>query len=180
MKTLLRRAAIGSCFASLFVSAQMAGAESAKVACAPVLTAERDVLGIIQQMYGAFRTDDSAAFQRIATADFYAYDNGARFTGQSLLDLLRKAHANGTRFEWSITKPEVHVACTLAWVTYVNEGSIDNATGHRKMTWLESAVLEYGEARQWRVRFLHSTRAPADSTAPSRADNASEEASRTR
>src|SRR5690348_9677119 len=57
MKTLLRRAAIGSCFASLFVSAQMAGAQSGKVACAPGLTAERDALEIIQQMYGAFRTD---------------------------------------------------------------------------------------------------------------------------
>jgi hypothetical protein len=142
--------------------AQLTTAASRDSACASDVTAERDVVSAVEQMYVALRTDDSSGFQKIATADFYAYDNGVRFNGLSLLELVKKAHATGTRFEWSVTEPEVHVACNLAWVTYVNQGSIENAAGRQKMSWLESAVLEYGE-RQWRIRFFHSTRAAASS-----------------
>jgi hypothetical protein len=154
--------AVGSCFVCALAFAQLANAASPELACAPGATAEHDVLLAVEQMFTAFRTDDSSGFQQIATADFYAYDNGMRFTGPSLLDLLRKAHATGTRFEWSVTEPNVHIACNLAWVTYVNKGSIDNAAGRQEMSWLESAVLEYGE-RKWRIRFFHSTRAAASS-----------------
>jgi hypothetical protein len=57
-----------------------------------------------------------------------------------------------------ITDAEVHVACNLAWITYVNQGSVEDASGRQAVTWLESAILEYSDAR-WRIRFLHSTRA---------------------
>jgi len=161
MKT-SRVSAVGSCLVCAIAFAQMARAASPDVACAPGATAEHDVVLSVEQMFTAFRTDDSSGFRQIATADFYAYDNGAPFTGSSLLDLLRKAHATGTRFEWSVTEPKVHIACNLAWVTYVNKGSIENAAGHQEMSWLESAVLEYGEGK-WRIRFFHSTRAAANS-----------------
>ena len=147
-----------SCFVCTLAFAQVATAAGRDSACAPDVTAERDVVLALEQMFTAFRADDLSGFQQIATAGFYAYDNGVRFTGPSLLELLRKAHASGTRFEWSVTEPEVHIACNVAWVTYVNQGSIENAAGRQKMSWLESAVLEYGE-RQWRIRFFHSTRA---------------------
>ena len=154
----LKMSAAGSCFVCALAFAQVTTAAGRDSACAPDMTAERDVVQAVEQMFTAFRTDDSSGFQQIATADFHAYDNGVRFTGPSLLELLRKAHASGTRFEWSVTEPEVHIVCNLAWVTYVNRGSIENAAGQQTMSWLESAVLEYGE-QQWRIRFFHSTRA---------------------
>jgi hypothetical protein len=153
---LLNVSAVGVCALAFTHVTTAAGRDSA---CAPDVTAERDVVLAVEQKFAAFRTDDSSGFQQIATADFYAYDNGVRFTALSLLDLLRKAHATGTRFEWSVTEPEVHIVCNLAWVTYVNKGSIENAAGHQEMSWLESAVLGYGEGK-WRIRFFHSTRAP--------------------
>ncbi len=35
------------------------------------------------------------------------------------------------------------MTCNLAWITYVNQGSVEDASGRQAITWLESAVLEY-------------------------------------
>jgi len=156
--------AVAACLVCAIAFALPARAANSDPACAPEATAEHDVVLALEQMFEALRADDSLGFQRVTTADFYAYDNGARFTAVSLLELIKKAHAAGTRFEWSVTEPQVHVACNLAWVTYVNQGSIDSAASHQKMSWLESAILEYRE-RQWRVHFLHSTRTLSPATA---------------
>ncbi len=111
-------------------------------------------------MFVAARTDDLPALLAVTTPDFYAYDGGKRFTAQTLMELIRKLHAAGTHYEWNVTDPEVHIACNIAWVTYVNRGSIEDTAGHRDVTWLESVILEYANA-QWRARFVHSTRVPA-------------------
>jgi hypothetical protein len=49
--------------------------------------------------------------------------------------------------------PEVHIACNFAWVTYVNQGSIEDAPGHQDMTWLESVILEYANKAMARSFF---------------------------
>ena len=127
-------------------------------ACAPASSTTNDIVATLQAMYTAIRTDDAAALRTVTTADFYAYDAGARFTGESLLQLIAQAHAAGKTFEWSVTQPLVHAACDSAWVTYVNRGAIEDATGRQALTWLESAVLEYDG--RWRIHFLHATRTP--------------------
>jgi hypothetical protein len=133
---------------------------SAASRCAPAATAQSDVVGVMRNMFAAMRVDDLKRFQEIAAPDLYAYDGGKRFNGPaSLVDLIKSLHASGKRYEWSVTEPEVHVACNLAWITYVNQGSVEDASGRQAVTWLESAVLEYSNAR-WRIRFIHSTRAP--------------------
>jgi hypothetical protein len=134
-------------------------AASAASRCAPVTTAQSDVVGVMQKFFAAMRADDLKRFQEIAVPNFYAYDGGKRFTGPALVDFIKGAHANGKRYEWSVTEPEVHVACNLAWITYVNQGYVEDASGRQALTWLESAVLEYAGA-SWRIRFIHSTRAP--------------------
>ena len=135
-------------------------AASATSRCAPPATAQSDVVEVMRSMFAVMRVDDLKRFQEIATPDFYAYDGGVRFAGPaSLVDLIKKLHASGKRYEWSVTQPEVHVACNVAWITYVNQGSVEDASGRQPVTWLESAVLEYANAR-WRIRFIHSTRAP--------------------
>lgn len=133
-------------------------AAAAAPACAPTATAKAEIVGVMEGVFAAFRADDWQRFQQISATDFYAYDGGARFTGPALMDLIKHAHAGGKRWEWSITDPEVHVACNLAWITYVNRGSVQDTSRRQALTWLESAILEYANAR-WRIRFLHSTRA---------------------
>jgi ketosteroid isomerase-like protein len=133
---------------------------SAATRCAPTATAQHDVVGVMQEMFAAMRAEDLKRFQEIATPNFYAYDGGLRFTGPaSLVDLVKRLHASGKRYEWNVTEPEVHVACDVAWITYVNQGSVEDVSGRHVVTWLESAVLEYANAR-WRIRFIHSTRTP--------------------
>jgi hypothetical protein len=133
---------------------------SAASRCAPAATAQGDVVGVMRNMFVALRDEDLKRFQEIAAPNLYAYDGGRRFSGpESLVDLIKSLHASGKRYEWSVTEPEVHVACNVAWITYVNQGSVEDASGRQAVTWLESAVLEYANAR-WRIRFIHSTRVP--------------------
>jgi ketosteroid isomerase-like protein len=85
---------------------------------------------------------------------------GNRFTGEALLQLVKNAHASGKVYVWEVTDPEVHIDGNSALITYVNRGSIKDATGVKEMSWLESAVLrKNGDA--WRIHFFHSTRVPA-------------------
>ena len=133
---------------------------SAANRCAPAATARRDVVGVMQSFFAAMRVDDLKGVQEITSPNLYAYDNGVRFNGPaSLVDLIKGLHASGKRYEWSVTEPDVHVACDVAWIAYVDRGSVEDAAGRQEVTWLESAVLEYAHAR-WRIQFLHSTRAP--------------------
>ena len=133
---------------------------SAANRCAPAATARRDVVGVMQSFFAAMRVDDLKGVQEITSPNLYAYDNGVRFNGPaSLVDLIKGLHASGKRYEWSVTEPDVHVACDVAWIAYVDRGSVEDASGRQEVTWLESAVLEYANAR-WRIQFLHSTRAP--------------------
>jgi hypothetical protein len=143
----------------LAVSNSYARTPSRIAPCAPAADAQSGVVNVIKQMFVAARADDMAALLTLTTPDFYAYDGGKRFTAETLIELIKKAHVAGKHYEWSVTDPEMHIACNFAWVTYVNRGSIEDATGHQDMTWLESVTLEYANA-QWRSRFLHSTRVP--------------------
>jgi hypothetical protein len=47
----------------------------------------------------------------------------------------------------------------VAWITYVNEGSVKDASATKNVTWLESAFLRK-ENQNWRIEFFHSTRVP--------------------
>jgi hypothetical protein len=143
----------------VFGMAGAAEAQTAKQHCAPAANAQNEVIGIMRQVFVAARADDLPALLAITTPDFYAYDGGKRFTAQTLMDFIKKLHAAGKLYEWNVTNPEAHIACNMAWMTYVNQGSIEDAGGRQDMSWLESAVLEYGNG-QWRLRFFHSTRIP--------------------
>jgi hypothetical protein len=146
---------------SLLFAAAASQAPGNTAACPPAISAQNDIVDVIRQLFAAAGADDLPGFQKGASPDFYAYDNGVRFTGKSLMDLLKQAHAAGKRYEWSVKDPQVHVACDLAWVTYINQGAVEDASGRHAVTWLESAILQYSNGH-WRVRFLHSTRAPKE------------------
>ena len=126
-------------------------------AAAEPLANDKEVTEAVRAMFAAFAADDLAKFHEVTTPDFYAFDGGERFKGDELVELIKKAHAGGKTFVWTITEPSVHVEGDVAWITYVNDGSMQDSAGTKKMAWLESAVLRKKDGK-WRVHFLHSTR----------------------
>ena len=117
------------------------------------------VVETMRTMYAAAATDDLAKFHTVAAPDFYAFDGGTRYDGDTLMNTLKALHASGKVYVWSVTQPHVESDCHLAWITYINRGSLEDKSGKHDLTWLESAVLEK-HAGAWRIRFFHSTRVP--------------------
>ena len=122
-------------------------------------TDKEQVVAAIRSMYMAAMTDDLDKWHAVAAPDFYAFDNGKKFEGDALMDLIKKLHAAGRIYRWHVTEPDVHVAGTVAWITYLNRGSVQDASGTKNATWLESATLHRQEDG-WRIQFFHSTRVP--------------------
>lgn len=122
-------------------------------------TDEARIIDAMKTMYIAATNDDPALFNTVAAPDFYAFDGGKRFTGDSLMELIRKLHSAGSIYVWTVTEPEVHLSGDIAWITYVNRGSVEDKSGKKDLTWLESAVLGK-DAGTWRIHFFHSTRVP--------------------
>lgn len=120
---------------------------------------EAAVIATMQAMFVAATNDDLPKFHAIAAGNFYAYDVGKRFDGDALMQLIKSAHAAGKVYVWRVTQPQVQVHGDMAWITYVNEGSVQDAAGKKDVTWLESAVLKKDKSK-WRIEFLHSTRVP--------------------
>jgi Domain of unknown function (DUF4440) len=127
--------------------------------CTTTTADETRVVDVMRQMYVAATNDDMALFHRVAATDFYAFDGGHRFTGDALMELIQSAHKAGKHYVWTVNEQEVHLACNDAWITYVNRGSVQDESGTKDLTWLESAFLQK-EAGAWRIRFFHSTRVP--------------------
>ena len=113
----------------------------------------------IRSFFAAAAADDLAKLRTVIAPDFYAFEAGGRVTGDALMEMLKTAHAAGKVYVWTVNEPEVHISGDFAWITYVNRGSIKDASGTKEVTWLESAVLRK-EKGDWRIQFFHSTRAP--------------------
>jgi len=118
------------------------------------------VVETLEAMYAAAATDDEDAFARIFTEDFYAFDLGRKFVGMELPALIKQAHAEGKKFIWTVTEPDVRLHGDLATITFVNQGAVGEVDGMMPVTWLEAAVLRFEDGR-WRIAFFHSTRVPA-------------------
>ena len=127
--------------------------------CPEPPSAHDNVLAVANEFFAALRTDDLDLFRQTTDPDFYAFDAGRKFVGNELPLFVKEAHTKGTHINWSITDPVVHVSCNIAWLTYVNVGSVETKEGQQAVTWLESMVLEYQHPK-WYIRFLHSTRLP--------------------
>jgi len=120
---------------------------------------QKQVVDTVSAIFIAARADDVAKFDSVIASDFYIFDGGARFNGDSIMALIRAQHAAGKRYEWNVTEPDVHIRGNTAWIAYVNKGSITDASGTVKQNWLESALLEK-QAGTWKILFMHSTRVP--------------------
>jgi ketosteroid isomerase-like protein len=125
----------------------------------PSAADQNQVTDAVRSFFAAAAADDLDKLHAVTTPDFYAFDAGGRFTRDALMDLIKAAHAAGNVYVWTVNEPEVHITGDIAWITYVNRGSIKDASGTKDVTWLESAVLQKEKAI-WRIHFFHSTRAP--------------------
>ena len=125
----------------------------------PPATDQVQVTEVVSSFFAALAAEDFAKFRALIAPDFYAFEAGGRITGDALIDLMKKAHAAGKIYVWTVNEPEVHIEGDFAWITYVNRGSIKDASGTKEVSWLESAVLGK-EKGGWRIQFFHSTRVP--------------------
>jgi len=120
---------------------------------------EKQVVDTVNTIFTAARADDVAKFESVIASDFYIFDGGARFNGDSIMAFIKAQHAAGKRYEWNVTDPDVHISGNTAWIAYVNKGSTTDASGTLNQNWLESAFLEK-QAGTWKIAFMHSTRVP--------------------
>jgi len=123
----------------------------------------------VRTLYAAATVDDIAKVHSVAAPTFYAFDNGQQFSSiDELMKVVKAYQDQGVKFVWNVTNPIVTVHCNDAWITYVNDGSIQmpNSTTPTPTQWLESAVLQKQDGA-WKIVFFHSTRVPAP-TPPAR------------
>ena len=149
------RIALGVTFALIF-STIVSTARAQQKSLTPD---QQQVVDTVSTVFTAARADDVAKFDSVIASDFYIFDGGARFNGNSIMALIKAQHAAGKRYEWNVTEPDVHISGDTAWIAYVNKGSITDASGTVNQKWLESAFLEK-QAGGWKIVFLHSTRVP--------------------
>src|SRR5229473_53109 len=124
------------------------------------LTAEQtEIVDTVSTIFTAARADDLAQFDSVIGSDFYIFDGGARFNGDSIMAFIKAQHLAGKRYEWNVTEPDVHIGGKTAWIAYVNQGSITDASGTVSQKWLESAFLQK-QGGIWKIVFMHSTRVP--------------------
>jgi hypothetical protein len=119
---------------------------------------DAQITAVLKAIFAAAHEADEAGFADLITPGYYMYDGGKRFDGTALMGLIKAAYAEGRRFEWNVTEPDIHVSGDTAWVAWVNRGAVIDATGTKAITWLESANLEKIGGR-WKLAFVHSTRA---------------------
>jgi ketosteroid isomerase-like protein len=125
----------------------------------PAAAEQLQVTETVRSFFAAATKDDLGKLHAVTTPDFYAFDAGGRFTRDALMDLIKAAHAAGKVYVWTVNDADVHISGDMAWIAYVNHGSVKDAAGTKDVTWLESAVLRK-ENGAWRIQFFHSTRAP--------------------
>jgi ketosteroid isomerase-like protein len=139
-------------------SVLMLGAATIVASADPKLTAEHSqIVDTVNTIFTAAKADDVAKFDSVIAPDFYIFDAGARFNGDSIMGFIKAQHRAGKRYEWNITEPDVHISGKTAWIAYVNKGSIGDAAGTVNQDWLESAFLQK-QAGVWKIVFMHSTR----------------------
>ncbi len=94
----------------------------------PLTSDQRQVVDTLNTIFIAARADDVAKFDSVIASDFYIFDGGARFNGDSIMAFIKAQHAAGKRYEWNVTEPDVHISGNIAWIAYVNKGSITDAS----------------------------------------------------
>jgi hypothetical protein len=127
-------------------------------ACAGSPQRKADIERTIHGFFDALRTEDTAAFERLTTPSFYAFDAGKRYVGTELVEIVKDAHGRGVHLNWSVGPLDTHLGCDVAWSAWENVGSAGIPPDVKPVRWLESAAL-VRQNGDWKVDFLNSQRA---------------------
>ncbi|MGA8940533.1 MAG: DUF4440 domain-containing protein [Acidobacteriaceae bacterium] len=128
----------------------------------PITRADKTaVADTVRNFYAAATVDDLSKIHAFTAPTFYIYDNGQSFDSiDSLIDALKAYQAKGVKFVWKVTNPRVTIHCNEAWITYLNDGSVQMPNAAPIPTkWLESVILEKQHGA-WKMLFFHSTLVP--------------------
>jgi len=120
------------------------------------------VANALRTLYAGATVDDMAQIHSVTSPTFYAFDGGQQYSSiDDLIKVVKTYQDQGVKFIWNVTKPQVTIHCNEAWITYLNDGSVQlpNITVPTPTQWLESAVLEKQDGT-WKIVFFHSTRVP--------------------
>ena len=121
--------------------------------------AQTQIVDTVNTVFTAIQTDDADKLNSVIAPDFYIFDGGKRFNAEQIMAIFKAQHAAGKRYEWNVTEPDIHISGNTAWIAYVNDGGISDASGRVHQQWLESGFLEK-QAGTWKVLFMQSTRVP--------------------
>jgi hypothetical protein len=62
---------------------------------------EQQVVDTVGTIFTAAFADDTAKFDSVIASDFYIFDGGARFNGDSIMAFIKAQHAAGKHYEWN-------------------------------------------------------------------------------
>jgi hypothetical protein len=145
------------------IAATMFAACSNAESCKTTEADKTAVADTLRTMYAAASVDDLTKLHTVVAPTFYAFDGGERYGSiDALMKVVKTMQDRGVKFVWNVKEPEVIVHCNEAWITYVNDGSMQMPDSAMPVPtkWLESAVLEK-QGGSWKLVFFHSTRVPA-------------------
>jgi ketosteroid isomerase-like protein len=125
----------------------------------PVTADQTKIIDTVSTIFSAANAEDIAMFDSVLAPDFYIFANGTRFNGDAIMGAIKAQHAAGKRYDEHVTDADIHISGKIAWIAYVNKGSITDSSGTVNQNWLESAFLEK-QAGIWKIVFMHSTRVP--------------------
>jgi ketosteroid isomerase-like protein len=124
-----------------------------------VTNEQTQIVDTINTIFAALGTDDAAKLDSVIAPDFYIFDGGRRLNAEDVMAIIKAQHLAGKSYEWNVTDPDIHISGNTAWIAYVNDGSISDASSRVHQQWLESGYLEK-QAGTWKVVFMQSTRVP--------------------
>jgi hypothetical protein len=85
---------------------------------------EAQVVDTVSTIFSAAGAEDIAKFDSVIAPDFYIFANGTRFNGDAIMGAIKAQHAAGKRFDEHVTEADIHISDNIAWIAYVNRGSI--------------------------------------------------------
>ena len=142
----------------LSLAALVAGPAEARSCHSSAQDAAR-VQRAIQSFYDALAKDDRPAFERTVTRDFQAFEQGERYTADTLFKAIEDSHRSGRLINWKLSAVMVRVECNTALATWDIRGSAGVQPKIAPRNWLESALMRRSPTG-WRMEFLHSTVMP--------------------
>lgn len=155
-------AAVFSSFAEAVVGFALLVSSANGQSCKAIDGDQERVADTVRTLYAGATVDDLAKVHSVTGSGFYAFDGGIEYSSiDALMTVVKGYQDQGVKFVWSVTKPKVTIHCDQAWISYVNDGSIQMPNGAPVPTqWLESVVLER-QGGAWKIVFFHSTRVAA-------------------